>query len=129
VLGEEEVREAVIVHKQTGKERSLDVDAVLALTGYVSRLGPIARWGLELEKNRIKVNTRMETSLPGVFAAGDITTYPGKIRLIAVGFGEAATAANHAAVYAHPKLRVNPGHSSDHPPEPHPSVACSSLEH
>ena len=129
VLGEDEVREAVIVHKVTGAERSLDVDAVLALTGYVSRLGPIARWGLELEKNRIKVNTRMETSLPGVFAAGDITTYPGKIRLIAVGFGEAATAANHAAVYAHPKLRVNPGHSSDHPPEPHPSVARSSLEH
>ncbi|WP_457629329.1 NAD(P)/FAD-dependent oxidoreductase [Oceanithermus sp.] len=128
VLGEEEVREAVIVHKQTGKERSLNVDAVLALTGYVSRLGPIAHWGLELEKNRIKANTRMETSLPGVFAAGDITTYPGKIRLIAVGFGEAATAANHAAAHAHPKLRVDPGHSSGPSRTPRWRVRASSIE-
>ncbi|HGY08531.1 MAG TPA: NAD(P)/FAD-dependent oxidoreductase [Oceanithermus profundus] len=127
VLGEDEVREAVIVHKPSGRERSIDVDAVLVLTGYVSKLGPIANWELELEKNRIKVNTRMETNLPGVFAAGDITTYPGKIRLIAVGFGEAATAANHAAAFAHPELRVNPGHSTDHPPEPHPSVARTHL--
>lgn len=127
VLGEEQVREAIIANKQTGEQRNLDVDAVLALTGYVSKLGPIAHWGLELEKNRIKVDTRMQTNLPGVFAAGDITTYPGKIRLIAVGFGEAATAANHAAAFAHPELRVNPGHSSDHPPEERPSVARSSL--
>ena len=128
VLGEERVREAVIVDKKTGATRNLDVDAVLVLTGYVSKLGPIANWGLELEKNRIKVDTRMETNIPGVFAAGDITTYPGKIRLIAVGFGEAATAANHAAAFAHPRLRVDPGHSSDHPPEGRPSVARSSLD-
>ncbi|ADR36344.1 FAD-dependent pyridine nucleotide-disulfide oxidoreductase [Oceanithermus profundus DSM 14977] len=128
VLGEERVREAVIVDKKTGRVRNLDVDAVLVLTGYVSKLGPIAHWGLELEKNRIKVDTRMETNIPGVFAAGDITTYPGKIRLIAVGFGEAATAANHAAAFAHPRLRVDPGHSSDHPPEGRPSVARSSLD-
>ena len=128
VLGEEWVREAVIVDKKTGATRNLDVDAVLVLTGYVSKLGPITHWGLELEKNRIKVDTRMETNIPGVFAAGDITTYPGKIRLIAVGFGEAATAANHAAAFAHPRLRVDPGHSSDHPPEGRPSVARSSLD-
>jgi thioredoxin reductase (NADPH) len=58
----------------------------------------------------------MATSTPGVFAAGDITDYPGKVRLIAVGFGEAATAVNNAAVFVHPDEQLFPGHSSDAPP-------------
>ncbi|AEB12595.1 NAD(P)/FAD-dependent oxidoreductase [Marinithermus hydrothermalis] len=121
VTGDTQVRRAVIFHNQTGEERTLEVDAVLVLTGYVTRLGPLANWGLELERNKIKVNSRMETSRPGVFAAGDIVTYPGKLPLIALGFGEAAIAANHAAVYAHPELKVNPGHSSEKPPQGAPS--------
>lgn len=69
----------------------------------------------------------METNIPGVFAAGEITPYPGKIRMIAVGFGEAATAANPAAAFALPRLRVDPRHSTDRPPESRLSVARSSL--
>ena len=55
----------------------------------------------------------METNIPGIYAAGDITTYPGKVKLIAVGFGEAPTAVNNAKSYIDPKARVQPGHSSN----------------
>ncbi|MNI51120.1 Ferredoxin--NADP reductase 2 [compost metagenome] len=55
----------------------------------------------------------METNIPGIFAAGDISTYPGKLKLIAVGFGEAPTAINNAKVYIDPKAKLSPGHSSN----------------
>ena len=61
------------------------------------------QWGLEFEKRHIMVDTAMRTNLPRVFAAGDITEYDGKVRLIAVGFGEAATAVNNAAVARRPR--------------------------
>ena len=70
-------------------------------------------WGLDLDKRHILVDPAMRTNLPRVFAAGDITEYPGKVRLIAVGFGEAATAVNNAAVAIDPSAHVFPGHSSD----------------
>ncbi|MER3603556.1 MAG: ferredoxin--NADP(+) reductase [Thermus sp.] len=113
IEGDERVERAVIFHNQTQEERVLEVDAVLILAGYLTKLGPLAGWGLTLEKNRIKVDTTMATSLPGVYACGDVVTYPGKLPLIALGFGEAAIAANHAAAYANPSLKVNPGHSSE----------------
>ena len=61
----------------------------------------------------IVVDSRMETSVPGIFAAGDIATYPGKLKLIAVGFGEAPTAVNNAKVYIDPDAKLSPGHSSN----------------
>jgi len=119
--GDTWVRRAVIFHNQTQEEEALEVDAVLILAGYLTKLGPLAHWGLALEKNKIKVDTTMATSLPGVFACGDIVTYPGKLPLIALGFGEAAIAANHAAAYANPALKVNPGHSSERAEEKAPA--------
>ncbi|KGQ21588.1 NAD(P)/FAD-dependent oxidoreductase [Thermus filiformis] len=113
IEGVDRVERAVIFHNQTQEERVLEVDAVLILAGYLTKLGPLAGWGLALEKNRIKVDTTMATSIPGVYACGDIVTYPGKLPLIVLGFGEAAIAANHAAAYANPSLKVNPGHSSE----------------
>ena len=113
VEGDERVRWAVVFHNQTQEELALEVDAVLILAGYITKLGPLANWGLALEKNKIKVDTTMATSIPGVYACGDIVTYPGKLPLIVLGFGEAAIAANHAAAYANPALKVNPGHSSE----------------
>ncbi|WP_117238195.1 NAD(P)/FAD-dependent oxidoreductase [Thermus sediminis] len=115
------VRRAVIFHNQTQEEMELAVDAVLILAGYLTKLGPLAAWGLELEKNKIKVDTTMATSIPGVYACGDIVTYPGKLPLIVLGFGEAAIAANHAAAYANPALKVNPGHSSERAEEKAPA--------
>ena len=74
---------------------------------------PLQQWGIEVEKRHVVVDPAMRTSLPRVFAAGDITEYPGKVRLIAVGFGEAATAVNNAAVAIDPSAHVFPGHSSE----------------
>ncbi len=76
-------------------------------------LGPLQQWGIEVEKRHIVVSPSMQTSLPRVFAAGDITEYVGKVRLIAVGFGEAATAVNNATVAIDPDAKVFPGHSSE----------------
>jgi ferredoxin/flavodoxin---NADP+ reductase len=87
--------------------------AIVAALGFVADLGPIQQWGLEVDKRHIVVDSTTRTNLQRVFAAGDITEYPGKVRLIAVGFGEAATAVNNAAVAIDPAAHLFPGHSSD----------------
>lgn len=87
--------------------------ALVAALGFVADLGPIQSWGLDTVKRHIVVDSAMRTNLPRVFAAGDITEYEGKVRLIAVGFGEAATAINNAAVVVDPNAKVFPGHSSE----------------
>ncbi|WP_244246937.1 NAD(P)/FAD-dependent oxidoreductase [Nocardioides euryhalodurans] len=87
--------------------------ALVAALGFVADLGPLQEWGIEVEKRHVVVSPSMQTSLPRVFAAGDITEYAGKVRLIAVGFGEAATAVNNAAVAIDPDAHVFPGHSSE----------------
>lgn len=87
--------------------------AVVAALGFIADLGTIQKWGIEVEKRHVVVDSAMRTNLPRVFAAGDITEYPGKVRLIAVGFGEAATAVNNAAVAIDPSAHVFPGHSSE----------------
>ncbi len=87
--------------------------ALVAALGFVADLGPIQQWGLVTERRRVVVDSAMRTNLHRVFAAGDITEYPGKVRLIAVGFGEAATAVNNAAVTIDPAAHVFPGHSSE----------------
>lgn len=110
--GTHRVERAVIYHNKTNIEETIEVDAVIASLGFLSTLGPIQGWGLELDHDSIRVNTRMETNLPGVYGAGDIVTYPGKVKLIATGFGEAATAVNNAAAYINPKASLFPGHSS-----------------
>ena len=91
----------------------MPADTVVAALGFTADLGPLAQWGLTLDKRHILVDTTMATNLPRVFAAGDISDYPGKVRLIAVGFGEAATAVNNAAVVIDPTAHVFPGHSSE----------------
>ena len=87
--------------------------AVVAALGFIADLGPLQHWGIEVERRHVVVNAAMRTNLARVFAAGDITEYPGKVRLIAVGFGEAATAVNNAAVVIGPSAHVFPGHSSE----------------
>ncbi len=88
-------------------------DVVLPMLGFVSDIGPLADWGMTFEKDEIVVNSQMETGRAGIFAAGDITTYPGKLKLIATGFAEASTAVNQAFHWVHPEKKVNPGHSSN----------------
>jgi ferredoxin/flavodoxin---NADP+ reductase len=113
VIGDDNGITAVeIFNNKTDEREKLEVQAVVAALGFTADLGPLKTWGLEQEKRHVLVNTKMETNLDRVYAAGDITEYDGKVRLISVGFGEAATAVNNAAVYIDPQARVFPGHSS-----------------
>jgi ferredoxin/flavodoxin---NADP+ reductase len=111
--GESWVRRVTIVQTQTGEEETFDLDALVLNIGFLTNLGPIADWGLHLEKNAIVVDSRMRTNIDGIYAAGDIVTYDGKLKLISVGFGEVAIAVNNAKNYIDPKARVNPGHSTE----------------
>ncbi|WP_278256004.1 NAD(P)/FAD-dependent oxidoreductase [Nocardioides convexus] len=96
-----------------GDAKARPAQAVVAALGFVADLGPLQQWGLETHRRHLVVDPAMRTNLPRVFAAGDITEYDGKVRLIAVGFGEAATAVNNAAVVVDPTAHVFPGHSSE----------------
>ena len=89
--------------RPTATRASLPLDALLVLTGLSPKLGPIAEWGLALERKQLVVDTAsFETSTPGIFAVGDVNTYPGKKKLILCGFHEAALAAFGAAAYVFP---------------------------
>jgi thioredoxin reductase len=112
IHGEDAVEGVTIRHNKTDERRTLAVDDVIALLGFVPKIGPIAEWGLELEGNTIRVNSRMMTNVPGVYAAGDIATYEGKLELISTGFGEAAIAVNNAVHFIDPDAKVDPGHST-----------------
>ncbi|MBT2761860.1 NAD(P)/FAD-dependent oxidoreductase [Paenibacillus sp. ISL-20] len=111
--GDDTITKVTLSHIKTKETQEIEVDDVIVNFGFVSSLGPISEWGIAIESNSIVVDSRMETSIPGIFAAGDITTYPGKVKLIAVGFGEAPTAVNNAKVYFDPEARLAPGHSSN----------------
>ena len=92
---------------------TLPAQTVVAALGFIADLGPVLQWGLELRKRHVLVDRSMRTNLERVFAAGDISDYDGKVRLISVGFGEAATAVNNLAPLVDPRLGTVPGHSSD----------------
>ncbi len=112
VHGGSQIEKVTVTNKTSRVSEDIHVDALIVSFGFVSSLGPIKDWGLEIDKNSILVNSKMETNIRGIYAAGDIATYPGKVKLIAVCFGEAPTAANHAAQYVDPEARIQPGHSS-----------------
>lgn len=113
------VERAVIFDNRTKEEKVLDVDAILLNIGFSADLGPIKEWGVRLEGNSIPVNRLMQAegkdgrTLPGVYAVGDISTYEGKIKLIATGVGEICTAVCHAKTVIDPSAKLFPGHSSN----------------
>ncbi|GGM69115.1 ferredoxin--NADP reductase [Longimycelium tulufanense] len=110
--GEESLREVEIARKDGARE-VLPAQTVIAALGFIADLGPIQHWGLELQRRTVLVDTTMKTSRDRVYAAGDVATYRGKVKLIATGFGEAATAVNNIAVALNPSAHLFPGHSSD----------------
>src|SRR4051794_2996206 len=91
----------------------LPAQTVVAALGFTADLGPIESWGLEITRRAVSVDTTMRTARDKIYAAGDIAAYPGKVKLIATGFGEAATAVNNIAVALNPDAHLFPGHSSD----------------
>jgi ferredoxin/flavodoxin---NADP+ reductase len=113
IRGNGQVAEIDIAHVKSKEVQTLPAQSVVAALGFVADLGALETWGLDIDSRRILVDSRMATSVPGIYAAGDITDYPGKIRLISVGFGEAATAINNAAVAIDPAASLFPGHSTE----------------
>ncbi len=101
-----------IENSRTGNRTDLEADTMLINIGVFADIGPIKHWGLEMVGHSIVVNQRMETNLQGVYAAGDVTTFPGKVKLIATGVGEAATAVNMAKHYIDPTQKEQPIHST-----------------
>jgi ferredoxin/flavodoxin---NADP+ reductase len=112
LVGDDRVTNAEITLKAGGAE-TVPATTVVAALGFTADLGPLAEWGLTLQKRHIVVDSTMATNLPRIFSAGDICEYPGKVRLIATGFGEAATAVCNAAIAIDPSAHLFPGHSSD----------------
>ena len=91
VKGGDRLESVVLENFQTGLKKEVEVDAFIPLFGLSPKLGPLADWGLEIEKNAIKVDNTLDyqTNIPGVYAIGDVNTYPGKLKLILCGFHEA----------------------------------------
>ena len=113
ICGESHVDGVKIFNNRTNEQRDLAVGEIILSLGFHADLGPIKNWGLEMQGGSIKVNSRMETNLPGVYAAGDVVTYDGKLKLIATGVGEATVAVNYAKTFIDPNSRAFPGHSSE----------------
>lgn len=113
IHGSERVERVTLFDNRTDEDVTLACDEVISCLGFKPDLGPIKLWGLEVEKNRIKVDALMSTNVAGIFAAGDIIDYEGKLDLIATGFAEAAVAVNNAVHFVDPTARVNPGHSTN----------------
>lgn len=112
IHGSDRVEAVTIFDNRTDEDIQLPCDVVLTCLGFKPDLGPIQDWGVEVVKNRVKVDSLMATSMPGVYAAGDLVDYAGKLDLIATGFAEAAIAVNNAVHFVDPSARVNPGHST-----------------
>jgi len=114
IRGDGAIETVVVENTQTGELTDVECEALILLLGFHSHLGSIADWGLELHgKRQIVVEPRtMDTSIAGVYAAGDVAGYEGKITLISVGFGEAAIAANNAIARIRGE-KVQPKYSTD----------------
>ncbi|HVZ43726.1 MAG TPA: NAD(P)/FAD-dependent oxidoreductase [Ramlibacter sp.] len=110
ITGFEETAGRLTAVKVTGSDaitRVVPLDVLLVFFGLSPKLGPIAQWGLDIERKQLKVDTeKFSTSVPGIFAVGDINTYPGKKKLILSGFHECALAAFGAAPFVFPEKRV-----------------------
>lgn len=108
------IQNVTIFDNKTKAETRLDVDILIMCLGFIANIGPIKEWGLEIAEGGISVDSgTMQTNLPGIYSAGDIARFKGKLNLIATGFGEAATAANYAKNYIDPTSKAFPGHSSE----------------
>ena len=105
--GRNHVLEGAVIRKDDGSEHLVDCDVMLPFFGLTMKLGPIADWGLNLHENLVPVDTeKFETNVPGIFAIGDINTYPGKLKLILSGFHEGALAAQKVHRYVYPEKKL-----------------------
>lgn len=113
IRGDDAVAGVTLQDTATKQTSELPCTRVVAALGFTANLGPLTTWGLEIVDRHVVVDSRMSTGVAGIYAAGDITEYAGKVRLISVGFGEAALAVNNAAAADDPNARLFPGHSTE----------------
>ncbi|MCW2543653.1 MAG: FAD-dependent pyridine nucleotide-disulfide oxidoreductase [Frankiales bacterium] len=116
INGSTTLESLTVRHVKTKETFEIETHAVVAALGFTADISPLEAWGLAVQERHIVVDSTMATNLPRVFAAGDITEYDGKVRLISVGFGEAATAVCNAATVIDPTATVFPGHSTEGAP-------------
>lgn len=113
ITGQDDVATELVIKKVKSDETlNLKFDHLFVNYGFKSSVGSLKEWGLELRRHRIIVNSKQETSLPGIYAVGDCCFYDGKLDLIATGLGEAPTAVNHAMHFINPSAKVQPKHST-----------------
>jgi thioredoxin reductase len=103
----------LLENSQSKETEELPVDAVVVNIGFKSSLGPLKDWGLVIEKNQLVVDHHYRTNIEGIFSVGDVCSFPGKLKLIATGVGEAASAVCQAKQMIDPTAKLFPGHSSD----------------
>lgn len=121
IAGEESIQRCLIKHAQSGAVEEIPADAVVGGLGFHAQLGPLKEWGIKFQGSAIEVDpASMETNLPGVYAAGDVAAYPGKVRLIATGFGEIGIAVASIRRYVNPNLTGALPHSSSLAKAAHP---------
>ena len=114
IAGNDVIEKVTIFNSEDEDEtHEIDVDAVLLQLGFKTALGPLKEWDLEVEKGAIKVDSLMKTSMENVWAAGDITTFDGKLKLIATGFAEAAIAVAQAVHHIRPDMKIQPKYSTN----------------
>lgn len=111
--GQDRLSAVTLEHTQTKETETHEIDALIVNVGFKSSLGPLKDWGLTIEKNQIVVDGLFRTNLPRIFAVGDVCAFEGKLKLIATGVGEAATAVCVAKTLIDPDAKLFPGHSSD----------------
>ncbi|WP_373893134.1 NAD(P)/FAD-dependent oxidoreductase [Virgibacillus natechei] len=111
-----QVSSAMIKHIDTQKQEELPIDTIIVNHGFHIDLGPIEQWGMEMNSGSIQVDNQMSTSIPGIFAVGDIASFPGKLNLIAGGFNEGPIAVNNAKLYLSPKDHLETIYSTNYEP-------------
>ena len=115
VFGDPRVQHVLVKDAKQDDAEMVPASVIIPALGHIASLGPLVGWGLKFNGRQIEVGTDMSTDRSRVYAAGDITDYPGKVRLMVVGFGEASTAVNNIAVALRPNEELFPGHSSELP--------------
>jgi thioredoxin reductase (NADPH) len=114
IEGNGRIERVTLFHSEDeANEVELEIDAVLLQLGFKTALGPLKEWGLEVEKGALVVDHVMKTNLDRVWACGDITTFEGKLKLIATGFGEAAIAVAQAVHHIRPDMKIQPKYSTN----------------
>ena len=113
VAGNGKIETVRLFHSETDEEVEVECDALLLQLGFKTALGPLKEWGFEVEKGAIKVDSLFRTSLDRVWACGDITTFDGKLKLIATGYAEAAIAVSQAVHHIRPETKIQPKYSTN----------------